>query len=82
MIVRKYERDGQLFEKKDEKQRRIEVEKAIRQYKEKTLKNRQEQISSQEIVPIEVLEEMKRYLQLMMLFQESMPWIDTYFVIS
>ena len=33
MIVRKYERDGVLFEKKDEKMRRIEVEKAVNEYK-------------------------------------------------
>lgn len=34
MIVRKYENDGVLFEKKDEKFRRVEVEKAIQLYRE------------------------------------------------
>ena len=35
MIVRKYERDGQLFEKKDQKMMRIEVEKALEKEKAK-----------------------------------------------
>ena len=34
MIVRKYEQAGVLFEKKEEKTKRIEVEKAIQKYKE------------------------------------------------
>ena len=35
MIVRKYEKSGVLFEKKEEHKRRIEVEKALEEYKEK-----------------------------------------------
>ena len=36
MIVRKYERDGHLFEKKADHRRRVEVEKAIEEYRKKT----------------------------------------------
>ena len=37
MIVRKFENDGVLFEKKEEKNTRVEVEKAIQRYQEENL---------------------------------------------